>query len=239
MLDENRVPPNSPAGGTVLEQRHEAPAVDRRRRRQAGERFERGRQVDVLGERRDRGARADAGTVDDERDVDVGVESGHLSGLETVLTHVETVVGAEHEVRVVGEPVGDELLPETADQAVDCLDGVGPGRMLVDRVNGVGVEAVGDRSSHSRVADGVAPIERRRPRRFNGVETMRVAAGGDERGVRRERGDLDNERMARTVVARRQRSTGPAGDLRRRQAGEDVREIRLRNGRSARGGDPG
>ena len=56
---------------------------------------------------------------DDQRHVDVCVERGLLAGMQPVLAHVVAVVRAEHEIGVLGQALGLQLMLDTADHVVD------------------------------------------------------------------------------------------------------------------------
>jgi hypothetical protein len=117
VLDEDRVSPVR--GGVAVEQSEEAVAV--RVSVGAGDRGERGGEVDVLRHRVGGRPRGHAGTDDHERNVDVGIERGQLPGHEAVLAHVEAVVRAEHQMRVAADPVRRECLLDRSDHPVDRL----------------------------------------------------------------------------------------------------------------------
>src|SRR5262249_49508737 len=65
-----------------------------------------------------------AGAGHDQRHADGGVEGGRLAGGQPVLAHVVAVVGAEHEVGLVGDAGRGEGGAERADEVVD-----GPNRL--------------------------------------------------------------------------------------------------------------
>ena len=124
MLDQDGLPPA--AGVLPVPQGGQAVPVDRGREGQAGQRLERGAQIDVRGELGNRLPGRDAGTGEDQRNTDVGLERGLLAGIEPVLAHVEAIVGAEDEVRVAGYALGLELGFQVTDHVVDGEVGLDP-----------------------------------------------------------------------------------------------------------------
>ena len=119
VLDERGV---APAGRSVpAQERDEALPVDERRRACLAEADERRIEVDVLRDPGDGPTRGDVRPGDDERHADVRLERGQLARHQTVLAQVESVVGAEEDVGVVGHAVALEPCLELRDQIVDCL----------------------------------------------------------------------------------------------------------------------
>ena len=78
-------------------------------------------------------SRGYAGSGDDQRNADVGVERGLFAANEPVLAEVVAVVGAEDDVGVVGEVLGGQRRFRVGQQLVDRLHRLGT--LAIDRVD--------------------------------------------------------------------------------------------------------
>ena len=155
---------------------------------------ERRSEVDVLRHLRHDTIVRNAGAGDDQRDADVGVERGLLAADQPVLAEVVAVVGAEHDVGLVGEVFGGERGFGVGEQLVDRLDGLGPLAVArVDLRELLGSQRVSRPEPRRRV--DVVGVERRVAWLFQSGEVVGVTRRGRERRVRRERRDLDRERV--------------------------------------------
>ena len=152
--------------------------------------------VDVLRDARDLVMRHDMRPRYDERHADVRLERRHLPRHQPVIAHVVAVVRAEDDVRVAGDAVAGQRRLELRDQVVDRLDRLRP--FAVRRVDLRSLRRRQERmvAQPGRLVRDVVLVEGRRARCLQPGEVGGVPRRRRVRPVRRERRDLEEERLA-------------------------------------------